>query len=80
MQGNPLTNGSIGEITSMFQKIVWLPKYIASKPLEILDLNLTLEDDDTIMFAPADYQYLKTGKKALDGKQEYQMKNFRALN
>jgi exodeoxyribonuclease-5 len=73
LQGNPLTNGSIGIITDMKKRTEWVPRYISSNPIEFLDLNLNLDDDDIILGAPADYKFLTTGKKALDSKQEYQM-------
>jgi exodeoxyribonuclease-5 len=73
LQGNPLTNGSIGIISNMIDSKIWLPKYIYDKPFDILHLDLVLDDEDIIYSAPIDYNYLKTGKKTLSSKQEYQM-------
>lgn len=74
MDPSPLTNGSIGEITTTALENHWVPSYISKSPISYLYTTMIDENGDTFDYIPIDYNALVTGTKALTGEQEYQMR------
>lgn len=70
----PLTNGSIGTITSLERDLIRVPPYIYNDEIPILYTTMVDEDGETYTDIPADYQFFMTGKKTLTGRQEYLMR------
>lgn len=68
----PLTNGTIGTLTSFSKQKIWLPEYISDTPIDILHACFD-EDDDGFAGIPIDYKCLTTGESALTPRQEYQL-------
>lgn len=76
----PLTNGSIGTITSLQLSSISVPLYIYDKgDIPILYTSMTDEDGEIYDGIPADYNFFMTGEKTLTGNQEYKMRNNKAL-
>ena len=69
-----LTNGSIGEITSMERRTIQLPYYFYLPVMEYLYANVDLPDGDRFRRVPIDYKFLTTGQPALTGAQIAKMK------
>lgn len=68
----PLTNGTIGTLTSFSKQKIWLPEYISNTPIDILHACFN-EDEDGFSGIPIDYKCLTTGENALTPRQEYQL-------
>ena len=67
-----LTNGSIGSISSMDKRNIWVPRYIYNEgPVPYLYTNIELDDGDEFTSVPIDYTALKTGSTLLTNKQIY---------
>ena len=75
-----LTNGTIGTLTNYFNESSWLPYYICDKPITTMYANIDLEDNDGFNLVPIDYQGLKTGTPALNGKQHYMIQKNKTIN
>lgn len=76
----PLTNGSIGTITTMQPSFITVPEYIYDKrDIPILYTSMIDEDGEEYDGIPADYQFFMTGEKTLTGRQEYQMRKNKML-
>ena len=75
----PLTNGSIGYITSMLKDQIYIPHYIYNKPIDILYTDMVDEDGEKYTNIPADYNYFMTGNKTLTGHQEFLMRKKKDL-
>lgn len=72
--GNPLTNGCIGNLTDFQIRTVYLPCYISNKPLKVLKANFSVDDgEDAYNDLFIDYKQLITGEKSLTPKQEFHM-------
>lgn len=69
-----LTNGSIGNITSMDKMNIYAPYYITNQPIPVLYTNMELDDGDKFSYLPVDYTVLKTGESLLTPQQMYKMK------
>lgn len=70
----PLTNGTIGTITSFRKKSIWLPRYVSSFPYLYMYTNMDAEDGSIFKNIPIDYPCLKEGKRTLTEKQLMMMK------
>ena len=70
----PLTNGTIGTITSFRKKSIWLPRYVSSFPYLYMYTNMDAEDGSIFKSIPIDYLCLKEGKRTLTEKQLMMMK------
>lgn len=70
----PLTNGTIGTITSFRKKSIWLPRYVSSFPYLYMYTNMDAEDGSIFKNIPIDYLCLKEGKRTLTEKQLMMMK------
>lgn len=70
----PLTNGTIGTIEMADKRSINIPYWIADKPIQTLYTTMIDENEDRFDYIPIDYLSLTTGKKALTGQQEYQMR------
>ena len=70
----PLTNGTIGTITSFRKKSIWLPRYVSSFPYLYIYTNMDAEDGSIFKNIPIDYLCLKEGKRTLTEKQLMMMK------
>jgi exodeoxyribonuclease-5 len=68
-----LTNGAIGTITDFEVIKKHVPFYISQTPVEYMCTNMELEDQDTFIDLPIDYQCMITGAPALTPKQMYMM-------
>ena len=66
-----LTNGAIGTITDFQVAKKQLPFYISSDPVEYMMTNMELDDQDTFIDLPIDYQCLTSGTPSLSPKQMY---------
>lgn len=76
----PLTNGSIGTITSLQHSSISVPFYIYDKgDIPILYTSMVDEDGEIYEGIPADYNFFMTGEKTLTGNQEYKMRNSKML-
>lgn len=70
----PLTNGTIGTITSFRKRSIWLPQYVSSFPYLYMYTNMDAEDGSIFKNIPIDYPYLKTGQRTLTDRQLMMMK------
>ena len=70
----PLTNGTIGTITSFRKRSIWLPQYVSSFPYLYMYTNMNAEDGSIFKSIPIDYPYLKTGQRTLTDRQLMMMK------
>lgn len=70
----PLTNGTIGTITSFRKRSIWLPQYVSSFPYLYMYTNMNAEDGSIFKNIPIDYPYLKTGQRTLTDRQLMMMK------
>lgn len=66
-----LTNGAIGTITKYYVNPIRMPAYIAKQDVEYMVTDMQLDDNDTFMGLPIDYQCLRTGVSPLTSKQIY---------
>lgn len=66
-----LTNGAIGTITDFNIEPKRLPFYISQDPVDYMMTDMELEDQDTFIQLPIDYQYFTTGMPCLSPKQMY---------
>jgi exodeoxyribonuclease-5 len=66
-----LTNGAIGTITDFQVAKKQLPFYISQTPIEYMMTNMELDDQDTFIDLPIDYQCLTSGIPTLSPKQMY---------
>ena len=66
-----LTNGAIGTITDYSIEKINFPKYIGATGVEYMMTNMSIDEGDTFMRLPIDYQCLKTGQLTLSPKQTY---------
>lgn len=66
-----LTNGSIGTIENFSVRDIWVPRYIHTGAIQYMFTDIRLEDEDTFMRTPIDYQFILTNEAALDGRQTY---------
>nr|DAT09886.1 MAG TPA: exodeoxyribonuclease V [Caudoviricetes sp.] len=70
----PLTNGTIGTITSFRKRSIWLPQYVSSFPYLYMYTNMNAEDGSIFKNIPIDYPYLKTGQRTLTDRQLMMMR------
>ena len=71
-----LTNGSIGTIQNFSLKEIWLPRYIKTgSPVTYMMTNISLDDGDTFVQIPIDYNDLVSGQPSLTPRQIYQINN-----
>ena len=70
----PLTNGTIGTITSFRKRSIWLPQYVSSFPYLYMYTNMDTEDGSIFKNIPIDYPYLKTGQRTLTDRQLMMMR------
>lgn len=76
----PLTNGTIGTISSLQVIEEQMPYWIANKPISYLYTEMDNETQDEHYSAiPIDYSMLITGEKTLTGTQEYQLKKTKTI-
>jgi exodeoxyribonuclease-5 len=68
-----LTNGTIGTISDFKLQEVYVPKYIADNRINFMFTEIDLENGDSFINVPIDYECLKTGQSTLNSKQQYQM-------
>lgn len=66
-----LTNGAIGTITDYAIENIHIPYYISKDTVTYMKTDIILDDNDTFLKLPIDYQYLTTGTPALNPKQTY---------
>ena len=66
-----LTNGAIGTITKYDIEKPYLPFYISQTPIEYMMTDMVLEDEDTFIRLPIDYQHFITGAPSLTPRQSY---------
>ena len=66
-----LTNGAIGTITKYDIEKPHLPFYISQTPIEYMMTDMVLEDEDTFIRLPIDYQHFITGAPSLTPRQSY---------
>lgn len=76
---NPLTNGAIGNITNIRKETISVPRYIYSKPIDVLVVDFKNEEDDAYSNICIDYKALVTGEKTLSPKQEFLMNRSKIL-
>ena len=76
---NPLTNGAIGNITNIRKETISVPRYIYSKPIDVLVVDFKNEEDDSYSNICIDYKALVTGEKTLTPKQEFLMNRSKIL-
>ena len=77
MNYNPLTNGSIGTISSMYIEEARYPKKITEQSIKLLCSDIYIEDDDDTFFdIPIDYQHLTTGSMSVDNNTLYRIRNY----
>ena len=78
----PLINGVIGTLKDSYLDIAYLPKYINSAPIEILQTTMELEEEeDFYLKIPIDYKQLLTGENSLTDRQKYLLrKNRKTVN
>ena len=76
---NPLTNGAIGNITNIRKETISMPRYIYSKPIDVLVVDFKNEEDDSYSNICIDYKALVTGEKTLTPKQEFLMNRSKIL-
>ena len=74
-----LTNGSIGTLGDHHIYQQEFPKWISEVPIPYLYADMLLEDDDMFFKVPIDYQALKTGTPAMNGKQTYLVNKSKTL-
>lgn len=70
-----LTNGSIGTITNIDQKLIHVPAEISIRSIPYMFTDIQLEDDDLFTQVPIDYKRLTTGESFLTPEQEFKMRN-----
>lgn len=68
-----LTNGTIGTISDFNLQEVYVPKYISDNRINFMFTEIGLENGDSFLNIPIDYECLKTGQSTLSSKQQYQM-------
>lgn len=74
---SPLTNGSIGYISEMYDNYIKYPKWIHEEPVRLLMSNISIDDeDDMFCDVPIDYQHLTTGNMSVDPKTLYRIRNY----
>lgn len=73
-QEAPLTNGTIGFITSYNRKSIYAPRYIYSQPIHYMYTSMTTEEGDKFKDIPIDYQYFKTREAQLNPSQISKLK------
>ena len=79
-KGEPLTNGSIGTITRLDPKTLRLPYFIYPEEyLDVLDIDITPDGEETYFYLPVDFKALTTGQKALSGEQEYKLRKSKKI-
>ena len=66
-----LTNGAIGTITDYQVEAKHLPFYISQTPINYMMTDMELEDQDTFLKLPIDYQYFLDGTPSLTPRQSY---------
>lgn len=66
-----LTNGAIGTINNYNIEKKYLPFYISQTPVDYMMTDMQLEDDDTFLQLPIDYQCFLTGAPSLTPRQSY---------
>ena len=66
-----LTNGAIGTITEYNIEAKSLPFYISQTPVNYMMTDMELEDQDTFLKLPIDYQYFLDGTPSLTPRQSY---------
>ena len=66
-----LTNGAIGTINNYNIEKKYLPFYISQTPVEYMMTDMQLEDEDTFLQLPIDYQCFTTGTPALTPRQTF---------
>jgi ATP-dependent exoDNAse (exonuclease V) alpha subunit len=66
-----LTNGAIGTISKFDIEKVTFPFYVHADPVEYMMTDMDLDDGDSFIRTPIDYQCLKTGQLSLSPKQTY---------
>ena len=69
----PLTNGTIGYITKIEKKKIWLPKYICSEPVEVLMIDMVDETGGQYSNLCADLKQFASGTPSLTPRQVYQL-------
>ena len=77
LEGSPLTNGVIGEITDFNSYNHYFPYSITNKPVSYLYTTFNTEDEEVMYNIPIDYYALKDGQPQLTPKQEYQIRHSR---
>lgn len=76
----PLTNGSIGTVTSLQPSCIYIPSYIYEKQeVPILYTSMVDEDGEIYEGMPADQNVFYTGEKTLTGRQEFLLRKGRDL-
>lgn len=76
----PLTNGSIGTITSLQPDKIIVPSRIyEKKEIPILCTSMIDEDGEEYLDIPADYNFFINNKKTLTGRQEFLLRKEKDL-
>ena len=73
---SPLTNGSIGTVSTLSKRNVKLPYWISPKMMPVLYTTMIDDNGDKFDYIPIDYTALTTGEKFLTGQQEYTMRKY----
>ena len=69
-----LTNGTIGTLTNHSNELIYLPKFISTTPIEIMNASFDFADgEDSFTDLMLDYHKLKTNIGQLTSRQSYQM-------
>lgn len=66
----PLTNGSIGTITSITKSSLWVPDYIYPSRIPVFKIGIKTEDGHIFKNLKVDYNSLVSGQKLLSDYQE----------
>ena len=66
-----LTNGAIGSITDYKIESKYLPFYFSQTPVNYMMTDMILDDQDTFLQLPIDYQYFLDGTPSLNPRQSY---------
>lgn len=74
-----LTNGSIGEIAKMENKLITFPYYLHLPAINYMITDVQLPDGDMFRHLPIDYKFLLTNEPTLTGKQIALMKRSKAV-
>lgn len=76
----PLTNGTILTIDQYRRQNISVPKYIyENRTISLMITEATTDEGNPFKGLIIDYNSIKTGKKTLNGRQEYLMKNSKTL-